>query len=218
MLKYIFLAIFILIGAAHIICIALQKERLRRISKTLIIPFLFAFYITAAENPQVLPIIALAFGWIGDILLINKRRRLNFKLGLASFLLGHICYAIAFINNLKTGSLLNFNLNAAFVYIPLAMVIGMLTLMLIKPNKEMLVPVIIYLVGIETMCFWAFELFACNSSFGAALIFSGSLFFIVSDTLLGFFTFRKLKLAGAVMIMLFYIIAQAEIIMGFLAY
>jgi uncharacterized membrane protein YhhN len=215
----VFLGIFVLISAAHIIFIALQKEMFRRISKVLIIPSLMAYYIAVLENPQTFPILALAFGWLGDILLINKRRRINFKLGLASFLLGHICYALIFINILRRGDSdaygLDFSANAAFVFIPLAVVIGILMLMLIKPNKEMFLPVIIYLVGIEVMCFWAFQAFVCSPELlSGALIFSGSLFFIISDTLLGYFTFRKLNLAGAVMIMLFYIIAQAEIILG----
>lgn len=216
----IFLAIFIFISAAHLLFIVLQKENPRRISKALIVPLLIALYISATENPLVSPILALVFGWIGDILLINKRRRLNFKLGLASFLLGHICYIFTFINYLKSAAsdandaVFKFNTTAALIFIPLAIVLGILMLKFIKPNKEMLLPVIIYLIGIQTMCFWAFELFVCIPKLGGALIFSGSLCFIISDTILGYYTFRKLKRVGAVLIMFFYILAQAGIILG----
>jgi uncharacterized membrane protein YhhN len=216
----IFLGIFILISAAHIGFISLQKEKQRRRSKVLIIPALLAFYIASVKNPLIFPIFALVFGWFGDVLLINKRRRLNFKLGLASFLLGHICYVFTFVNFLKSaGSNINdaalrFNTTAALIYIPLAAVLGILMLMFIRPNKEMLLPVIIYLIGIETMCFWALEAFVCKPGPSGALIFSGSLCFILSDTILGYYTFRKLKRAGAVLIMLFYILAQAGIILG----
>jgi uncharacterized membrane protein YhhN len=216
------LGVFIAISAAHIVFISIQKERPRRISKVLIIPFLLAFYLAAAENPLVFPfpILALVFGWIGDILLINKRRRINFKLGLASFLLGHICYVFTFINCLKpvgpdaNDTVFRFNPTVAFICIPLAVVLGIVMLKFIKPNKEMLLPVIFYLVGIVTMSFWALELFVCTPGLGGALIFSGSLCFMISDSILGYYTFRKLKRVGAVLIMLFYVLAQAGIILG----
>lgn len=218
-MKMISLGIFILISAAHIVFILLQKERLRRMSKILIIPSLLAFYIAAAENPYVFPILALVFGWIGDILLINKRRRLNFKLGLVSFLSGHICYILAFVHRLwlagsGAGEGLRFNPPAAFICIPLAAAAGIVIIRFIKPNKEMFLPVIIYVIGIEIMSFWAFELFVCDAATGGALVFAGSLCFIISDTVLGYYTFRKLTLAGSVLVMLFYIIAQTAITCG----
>jgi uncharacterized membrane protein YhhN len=216
----IFLGIFIAVSAAHIIFILLQKERPRRISKVLIIPFLLAFYVAAVDNPLVFPIFALVFGWIGDILLINKRRRINFKLGLASFLLGHICYVITFINHLKSvgpeanDAAFRFNPTVALICVPLAVVLGIVMLKFIKPNKEMFLPVIFYLIGIVTMSFWALELFVCAPGPSGALIFSGSLCFMISDSILGYYTFRKLKRVGAVLIMLFYVLAQAGIILG----
>jgi uncharacterized membrane protein YhhN len=216
---FISLGIFIFISAAHIVFISLQKEKQRRISKVLVIPPLLAFYIAAVKNPPIFPILALVFGWIGDILLINKRRRINFKLGLASFLLGHICYVFTFVNYLKDidAAVFSFNTMAVLIYVPLAAVTGILMLRFIRPNREMLLPVIFYLIGIETMCFWALEVFVCNPGHGGALIFFGSLCFILSDTILGYYTFRKLKRVGAVLIMLFYILAQAGLILG-LAY
>ena len=40
---------------------------------------------------------ALALGWLGDVLLIPKQSRRAFLAGLASFLLGHVAYAVAFL-------------------------------------------------------------------------------------------------------------------------
>jgi uncharacterized membrane protein YhhN len=41
-------------------------------------------------------LVALALGWLGDVLLIPKQSRSAFVAGLASFLLGHLAYAVAF--------------------------------------------------------------------------------------------------------------------------
>ena len=40
---------------------------------------------------------ALAFGWLGDVLLIPRGARRAFAAGLASFLLGHLLFAAAFL-------------------------------------------------------------------------------------------------------------------------
>jgi uncharacterized membrane protein YhhN len=42
-------------------------------------------------------LVALALGWLGDVLLIPKQSRSAFVAGLASFLLGHLAYAVAFL-------------------------------------------------------------------------------------------------------------------------
>jgi uncharacterized membrane protein YhhN len=42
-------------------------------------------------------LVALALGWLGDVLLIPKQSRRAFVAGLGSFLLGHLAYAVAFL-------------------------------------------------------------------------------------------------------------------------
>jgi uncharacterized membrane protein YhhN len=42
-------------------------------------------------------LVALALSWLGDVLLIPKQSRRAFLAGLASFLLGHVAYAVAFL-------------------------------------------------------------------------------------------------------------------------
>ena len=44
-----------------------------------------------------LVLLALAFGWLGDVLLVPKGARRAFAAGLASFLLGHLLFAAAFL-------------------------------------------------------------------------------------------------------------------------
>jgi uncharacterized membrane protein YhhN len=41
-------------------------------------------------------LVALAFCWLGDVLLIPRSQKV-FRLGIASFLLGHVAYAVAFL-------------------------------------------------------------------------------------------------------------------------
>ena len=213
----IFFVLLGLVGAFHVACIILKKETPRRISKCLVIPMLLAAYI-AGGGRSLFPILALILGWFGDVLLIRIQNTVHFKLGLASFLLGHICYIIAFMSLLGIGAAnvgaANIDIPAILIFTPPTIALGAVVFRLIKPTKEMSAPVIVYMIVLLAMSFFGFQVFLSNPGVAGLLILSGSFNFIVSDTILAYYTFRKLKVTGAVLIMAFYIVAQAEIVMG----
>jgi uncharacterized membrane protein YhhN len=210
----IFLIVFAIVSVIHIVSIILHKEKLRYVSKALIIPPLLAAYIVGMGSLY-FPIPALVLGWMGDILLLRKEKRSWLKLGLVSFLLGHICYMITFIQILGFAS--NINITAMTIFTPQAIVLGIVVFRLIKPFKEFCFPIILYMFFLVTMALFGFQVFLINPGFGGLLIISGCFNFMISDTILAYYNFRKYKISGAVLIMLFYILAQAEIILGLLA-
>ena len=220
-ISWAFFAVFILVSVFHIFAIALRKEKMRRASKCLVMPLLIAVYIAAGKRRGFFPIPALALGWVGDVLLIKIEKKTHFMLGLASFLLGHVFYIIAFMHLLGffTGGNAAGSINAAalLIFTPSAAVLGMVVFRLIKPTKEMFIPVILYMAVLVTMNLLGFQVSLFYPGAAGLLIVSGCFNFIVSDTLLAYYTFRKLKLLGAVLIMVYYLLAQAEIIMGLLA-
>jgi hypothetical protein len=67
------------------------------------------------------------------------------------------------------------------------------------------------------MTFWGLEVFIANPGFAGALVFFGCLSFMFSDTILSYKRFRKAKFLGPGSVMLFYILAQAGIILGILS-
>ena len=214
------LTILALISVFHITVIILRRETLRRISKCFIVPLLLAAYIAGGGTKFFLPIPALILGWIGDVLLIKIEKKTYFMLGLASFLTGHIFYIFAFIYMLGffgfNGAAGNINIPAILIFTPPAIVLGMVVLRLIKPTKEMRLPVIIYMAALLLMTLFGFQVFLFNPGIAGLLILSGCLCFMVSDTILAYYTFRKLKVSGSVLIMSYYILAQTEIILGLL--
>jgi len=212
----VFLAIFAIVSVTHVVSIFLRKEKLRQISKIFIIPPLLAAYIASGAGETLFfPIPALVFGWIGDMLLLRIVRKNWFKLGLVSFLLGHLCYIITFTRFLgffgADGSL---NVTALLVSVPLALVLGIASFRFIKPSREMAFPVIIYTTFLLSINLLALQVLIFNPDSAGVLVFLGCLFFLVSDIILAYYTFRKLKLPGAALIMIFYITAQAGIILG----
>jgi len=217
---YIFLIVLGLVSIFHIIFIALKKEWLRRISKCFIVPLLLAAYIAGAEHPLFLIIAALSLGWIGDVLLINIRKQTFLMLGLTSFLLGHICYISAFIQRLGffgyAGASGQINLPAIVIFTPPAIVLAMVVFRLIKPTKVLYLPVILYMAVLEALTLFGFQVFLFNQGVAGLLLLSGCICFMISDTILAYYTFRKLKISGSVLIMGYYILAQTEIIFGML--
>jgi len=210
-----FLIVLGLVSISHIVFIVLKKELLRRISKCFIVPVLLAVYIAGAPNPLFLIIAALILGWIGDVLLINIRNKTFLMLGLTSFLLGHICYIASFIQSLgyAAGKI---NIPAIIIFTPPAIVLGMVVFRLIKPTKELYLPVILYMTVLEALTLFGFQVFLFNPGIAGLLLLSGCICFMISDTILAYYTFRKLKISGAVLIMGYYILAQTEIVMGLL--
>jgi len=216
----ILLILFALVSVVHVSAIFLRKEKLRRISKVLIVPPLLAAYVAGQGTPLVFTVLALILGWLGDLLLIRIREKAYFRLGLISFLLGHVCYIITFVEYLgffDSGGIEKFSVTSMVVFIPFAIIAGVMIFRFIAPIKEMFFPVLLYMIAIEIMAFWGLEILVLNPGFAGLLIFSGALCFMISDTMLAYYTFRKLSLPGAVLIMVFYIMAQAGIILGLLS-
>ena len=217
---HIIFIVFILVSVFHIIVIALQKEKLRQISKCLLMPLLLAAFIAGGGVKYPLVIPALILGWIGDVLLIQIQKKNFMMLGLSSFLTGHIFYIAALIGVLgifgSGGAFRNINIPAILIFTPPAVVLGMVIYRLIKPTKEMAAPVIVYMAVLEILTLFGFQVFLHNPGIAGLLLLSGCICFMVSDTILAYYTFRKLKVSGSILLMSYYILAQAEIAIGLL--
>jgi uncharacterized membrane protein YhhN len=201
------LGLFAAVGALHLWAILRGKRRFRRISKVCLMPLLILYYTVQAEGPLVLVVLGAALGWAGDILLIWISRLRYFRLGLLSFLLGHICYALAMAR--LAGS---FHIPVLIASAIIALPLGIAGLGVIKPDKDMRVPAIFYGITIGLMSLSALQLMLARMDAAGAAAFGGSLFFLVSDSTLGYFTFRTTTRRASFFVMLTYIAAQGCII------
>jgi uncharacterized membrane protein YhhN len=203
----IVLSVFALTGIVHLLALVFKKEGIQKISKICLLPLLMAYYVLRVD--RILPALALAgiFGWLGDIFLIKIRDARYFKLGLAGFLLGHFCYIRAILS--LTG---NFNLPLLGVSLAAAIPLGILVQRWIRPQGAMRVPVIIYGIVIQAMSLCALQFLWYRQDAVGIAVFAGSLFFLLSDSLLAHFTFRTAPGYGSFLVMLTYIIAQSSII------
>ncbi|MDR2403079.1 MAG: lysoplasmalogenase [Spirochaetaceae bacterium] len=208
MLK-VFITIFFGISATYLVSLLLKKRNIEVVTKICLLPSLLGVYVCGAENLFVPVIFALIFGWGGDVFLLKISDIRFFRLGLASFLIGHLCYIPSFIffTERINGIVLLISIALGF---PLCFVIYLI----IKPEKAVSLYVIAYEIIIMLMSLSALQLMLSRRDIRGLLVFAGSLCFLVSDTLLACFTFRGKVKYGNFFVILFYIAAQSAIIGG----
>jgi uncharacterized membrane protein YhhN len=207
--KIFALGLFFALGALHLALVLWGSPRFQRITKVLLLPPLVWYYGAAAETFLAVVLAAVILGWIGDILLIKIENEAFFKAGLTSFLLGHLLYIPAMLSFAGT-----VRIPLLIISIIAAIPLGILIQRIVKPNKSLRIPVILYGIIIELMSLSALQLMAARPEFWGILVFVGSLCFMISDSMLGYFTFRTLSKYGSFFIMFFYMIAQGTIIIG----
>ena len=91
-------SLFWLLAIIDILCIALNKPQIHFFIKPLLMPALILLVFSNKHHSNKAWIIAgLFFSFVGDVmLLVDQNVPLFFILGLASFLINHICYIVCF--------------------------------------------------------------------------------------------------------------------------
>jgi uncharacterized membrane protein YhhN len=207
----VFIGLFIGAGAAHLVFLFFGKKIPGNITKIFLLPLLAGVYVFGVRNIFVPALLALVFGWGGDVFLLKISDIKFFRLGLASFLAGHLCYIISFISFTNT-----LNSTALIVSIIAAIPSTFIVHSIIKPKKEMNLPVIFYEIIIMLMSLAALQLMLSRRDGYGLLVFAGSLSFLLSDMLLAYSTFRTGPKHSSFFVMLSYIAAQSAIVLGLL--
>ena len=208
-MQVIFLCILAALSLAYLVSLFFERGRFQTIAKICLMPIITSIYLTGAERIFIPIVLALLFGWLGDILLLRIKEILFFKLGLASFLLGHLIYI--FVLLYFAGSV---NIKLLVISLAVYAAAGVFIIRLIKPSKEMCVPVLIYETVILLMAVSAVQFFAVYGLPYGLFILAGSICFVVSDTLLAIHTFRAKPKMYYFIVMLTYIAAQLFIVLG----
>jgi uncharacterized membrane protein YhhN len=180
----------------------------------LLIPLMsIALLITNFPNKKIL-FSALLFSWIGDILLLFVfKDGLFFIFGLVAFLTAHIFYVILFVKELNI-SRGKFTLRKPGLLIVLIYMVIFLSL-LIPHLGNLLIPVIIYSLVISAMLYTALLLAPHLPKPSSALLLSGAISFVISDSILAIDKFYyQLPYAGF-LIMLTYLYAQGALVWAF---
>lgn len=160
----------------------------------LIIYMAFSQYKASPQKAHVFILIGLIFGMLGDGLLRW------FIIGLSAFLIGHLCYIISFFQQW------NFSKWRAMSIIPISLysfIIGSQVVTALEKNNNgsLMIPVIIYIMIIATMGWFAMMT-------NQKLIIIGAGLFLISDSLLAWNRFVDNLGGMSVLIMMTYYAAQ----------
>ena len=209
-LKFVFLIILAFVSTVYLVTLFFKFSPLQAVLKGCLLPLILAVYIFGTDRVLLPIVLALVFGWLGDIFLLKISDDRFFKLGLGSFLAGHLCFIAAMYNFAQP-----FNFPILFICIAAAAVLGFFMFRFVQPNEKMRIPVIAYEIIIMFMAVSAIQIFVNQGSYFGIFVLAGSLCFVLSDTILAFDTFRKKTNIGHFVVMLTYILAQLFIILGF---
>ncbi len=214
-MKYLFLAVFLISTAIHLYASLKKDTKLRNISKPFILLSLLGFYVTAARVISIAIILALIFSWIGDVLLIPKGVKW-FTAGGISFMISHAFFIVGYCRDIVFSKIPVFLivLLSVFFAVTVSFIFSKL-----KPHlpKALFYPMFLYLLINGTMN--CFAIFRCVSVPSVATVITavGAALFFVSDSSLFFVRFDKdSKLKTHFLVMLTYSIGEFLIVLGLL--
>lgn len=205
---------FVILAVVNLIGLRSDDTKVNRRTKPLLMPLLALAYWLAMrgnESFALFLVIALLCGFLGDTFLLGTTQKL-FTCGLLAFLAGHIFYILLFLDRteLSTLPLLGFILPLVVYVLLFWLVIKKLYPSLKKEDKP---GVTVYMIAILLMNYAALQFGLVGNSY---LPFVGSIFFVLSDTMLAFqhFKFRSTPFSR-IAIMSTYLVAQMLITFGF---
>jgi uncharacterized membrane protein YhhN len=210
------LVIFLLVLLMHCLSIQVEMTQLRNTTKIILVPLLM-IHLLINQSLRVLgylPLIALLFSWIGDILLLGDDPSF-FLSGMIAFVMTHVCYSFTFLKIKQVTPkdrsyfvfpLLGLLLFSLFVFFYLKDDLG-----------SYLLPILLYMIFISLMASLAIHTRA-NVKIQTLSLYTfipGALLFVLSDALLAVNMFKMQHIVIEVLVMLTYGLAQFFITRGF---
>jgi uncharacterized membrane protein YhhN len=219
-MKRITLVFFLAVALAELLAVILSWAPLNFIVKPLIVISLAAYYLTNTTHRRSLFLIAMAFCWLGDVLLMfQDDQPIFFMAGLGAFLLGHVLYIMSYQRlRLGTGSSALLGPQKIRFSLPIILAGTGLVVVLYPKLDDLTVPVMVYALVITVMALQALFRFGYTNKKSFTLIFIGALFFMISDSLLAINKFLTPVPLASLGIMFTYMLAQYLIVEGVLAH
>ena len=216
-----FMLVFSVIAVITITTRVLEVDEIQNIFKPMLMPILMLFVFVNSKlssSFSKLIFFALLFSGFGDVFLMPYVD--NFMLGLASFLIAHIFYIVAFIkgNNLIEGVKKSIKSTVVLLLAYSALVYVLVTNMLaVETDVVMILAVVVYASVITLMVLSTFSLYANNASLETKLMMIGAILFMFSDSVIAINKFViEIPLSG-LWIMSTYTLAQFLITTGSVA-
>ena len=179
MLKIIFLVLLAASSAVHLYGSWVRKEKIRIITKPMLLIFIVLYYVTSGVSIIPLLIAALVASWLGDVLLMPHGNAW-FTAGGIAFMLAHFLFIAVYVPQV------NFSEVNWFIAVPAAVAyysVSAVIIHLLRPTtpKKMQIPMYVYLLANSTMNVFALMQLISNPCAGSAVAYIGAVLFFISD-------------------------------------
>ena len=217
MVKWLFLALFIIVSALHLYDSWRDNGKRRKYTKPLLLITLTLFYCFAAKPIVPVLVAALLTSWLGDVLLMPSGTKWFISGGI-SFLISHLLFIFVYWPQVDISAVI------WWILIPAAILyygISFKVTLSLKGNMEkaMLVPMILYLMINSTMNLFALMQLMSLKNAGAAIAYAGAVFFFISDCtlyLVRYHSNKDLIFKKHFTVMFTYILGECLITVGML--
>jgi uncharacterized membrane protein YhhN len=216
-MKKISLILFFTAGVAEVFSGILPSETLHFVSKPLIMIALGVYYFFSESNQRSIFVVgAIFFSLLGDVvLMLESRDGIFFILGLASFLMAHVFYIIAYGQHQEEVVVDELQgIQKTRLAFPIVLAGTGLIIVLYSSLGDLKIPVIIYALVLIVMVLNALFRYGRTNAHSFWLVFIGSLLFMISDSVLAINKFLQPISLAKVFIMVTYISAQFFIVRG----
>jgi uncharacterized membrane protein YhhN len=207
---YITACIFIIVSAVHLTGCIIEKKKLCTVTKPLLMPLLALTattvlqpYLPGALYTLIFTVTALAWGTAGDVFLLFTDEK-HFTAGALCFLAGHLFWIAQYSRSYSAFSLPE----TVIGIVSIAAFLSAVYFMLGRPKGVMGGGIIVYGAVLCTLVLTGTAAVCAYSTLSAGLYLAGALFFLVSDSMLGFSVMKKQFPLSHFLIMITYIAAQ----------
>ena len=212
-MKYIALALFAVVTAAHLYASYRTDRKWRNRTKPFILITLTAYYLLATDDVRIAIVLALAFSWLGDVLLMPKGVKW-FTAGGISFMIGHAAFIVGYYQDIDIANISKplFIGMEIFFLILVALIFSKLKQYLPRP---LVAPMFLYLFINGTMNCFAVLRMLSNPCAATVVTCIGAVLFFISDSTLFFVRFNKnSRLKTHFLVMLTYSVGEFLIVLG----
>lgn len=214
-MTYVFLVFFIIFTSVHLYASIRKDQRIRNITKPMILLSLMGFYIFGARSFSWTALLALLFSWIGDILLMHRGVKWFISGGIA-FMMSHVFFIARYMQDIDFGRV-PILLIICFAVLFTASVIMVFSKLTKHLPGGLAAPMFLYLLLNGAMN--CFAVYRCVSvpNLMTVLTALGALLFFISDATLFIVRFHKRsRMKSHFVVMLTYSLGELLIVLGLL--
>ncbi len=201
-LSKVLITVFLIVSLLDIVAVAMDYPVMQAVFKPMIMLSLMAAYYFSVSKINPWYLLAMAFSFLGDVLLMDKNNL--FLAGIAAFLGTQLIYIFILKKRLKKGRTLDLLISI----VPFLIFYSLLITVLQKNLGTLTIPVMVYGMAISIFGMAALLLYLQNKNFSTRMLLWGAILFIISDSMIALQKFHDARSWYPVAIMATYVMAQ----------